>query len=162
MLRLYILSDSSLQRYKRRCRVFARLLAMSRKSKRVEDLGVVDLREGRHRAHVQYRNDTGEKCNIYGPWRDDSQRAQGDLKKLRSAGNAAECATRADAEVEAASPQAAMVRAAAELKSKAQPWPMSLTEAFLKEAERKQNVETFVFFSSFFVAGARIAVKSKS
>ena len=121
--------------------------AMPRKKLCLRDLGSVEPSDGKHRAHIQCRNDLHEKCDIHGPWRCEEQRAEDDLKSMRAAGIAAEMASKTEGHRQAALD--AMKRIGEQLQApaainhsvRAEETP---TEAFLRASERDLKVEDIV------------------
>ena len=112
-------------------------------------MGVVEALGGKYRVHVQYRDEAAAVQNIYGPWRNDKQRANEDLTAMRAAGvalqNASEKEGREDAFNAMAKVVAELQAAAADQRSTI-PWAQrqTPTEAFLRASERALNVQDLV------------------
>ena len=110
---------------------------------RLADLGVIEPREGKHRVRISYRDGQDTTQHIYGLRRRDEQHAQEDFKSMRAAaGNASVVEDRQAAFVSVARVATELRGTVADERSVVQ-WEAP-AEAFLREAERKLNVNDIV------------------
>ena len=59
---------------------------MPKKQTPLAELGSVQPHGGGYRARIFFRDDAGKQNNIYGPDRQDKERAEADLAQIRAAG----------------------------------------------------------------------------